>query len=194
MEALCAGEDLRLVGGEESRAHRTESRGRAGHPETRATGKQREEEGGRSPRTPRLKTTIHLSSLIIIFVGPYPAFPLFRAPSDLIEISPKYPQTVRHHRPRPSPRIRLHLPRIPASPATPTTRLLSSASLSLQSSLSPPDNRSRLISSGLSLDVCPVQAPRPPLQRLGVPGRSTVVAAFDVIRQIPSVAQAASAV
>ena len=62
MKALCAGEDLRLVGGEEGRAHLTreaeEERERHWTETESWTGGRRE--GGRRPRIPGLKTTIGL--------------------------------------------------------------------------------------------------------------------------------------
>ena len=118
MEALCAGEDLRLVGGEEGRAHRTESRGRD---ETRTRDPSREKGGRPSTPHPRLKDNHSLIIALLLF-SLTPRFRYLGPPSSNRISSEIPPSTTkhRHHRPRPSPRIRPYqMPRIPASPATP---------------------------------------------------------------------------
>ena len=183
MEALCAGEDLRLVGGEESRAHRTESRGRAGHPETRP---ERRRGRGRpfSPHAP-LKDN---HSLIISYYYFPTALPrvsalsvLLRSHRDLLQIPPNSPPS---QAPAESPH--------PAA-SSPHPRICLSFSPILPL---PTGQSSRLI---LTIRFVPGSmsslGPTPPVAAFRRPARSTstCLAASDVIPQVPSVAQAASA-
>ena len=113
-----------------------------------------------------------------------------RSHRDLAQIPPNSPPSQAPAE-SPHPAASSPHPRIPSHPDHSSSLLC----LSFSPVLPLPTGQSLVTDIIRFVPGCtPCSNPTPPLQRLGVPGRSTVVATSDVIRQVPSVAQAASAV